>query len=1115
MIREEQINRNKITEFFRNCCVSAGAGAGKTTCLVRAYLNLLKNGFNPAQIVVITFTEKAANELRMRIISEMESSRFDGKQLHSLEWAPISTIHSFCARLLREHASFCSLDPDFAILDAPQFETFCNQTLKTLLRKLIKERHASMAALLAEYKLPVILELLTELLKASYVNALTPEGIYQATRRAHEEDSAYLAELKHNMDALIEELASQLPAKSAYLPNMQSLIMAWRASASYFSLIKFIGGNWGKNLTPLRHQLIKSISQLAESGLMKRSWEISQHVLWLFGLACQAIEDDLKASSALSFDHLLIEADKLLANEAAASRLREKYPVIMVDEYQDVNPLQARLIAGLAGHDNNGSANKLMVVGDRKQSIYGFRGADVGVFNLIKSRFEASDEGDAIAICNNYRSSPELIAFFNDFFEQQVFAGHNGQLFEVAYDKELDAQLVGREQPATNDQAIEIWDCRDDENKLLDIALSREALVIAEQIEQMLEQGRQPGDIVLLFRRFSKISIYEEALLARNIPFYVEKGRNFYQRAEVVDLALGLASLERPLNPAALLGALLSSIFGLSLDGVLVGLGEKDCNLMDLLQNPGKLPTWLDSRQMHAWQEASNFYSNIAPHAHRMQPSELIKALLESTGWQYYLAASVNGAQKLANLRKLLEASRQPPFIQNPPGALLAQLEQADQEAQAPLLGGQANVVRLMSIHQAKGLEFPVVILPELEGARARKSLRALFLLDRQGVMALRLGIPWLENRQLYSSLFSTLWQEHQARDAAETSRIFYVACTRAQERLVFCQSSLKPESDWAKWVEQLGADGEQVARHNIAVRIMHEPRPPASILKKEEQDEDPGQYYALATQIVANCTEEPVKPSRIITSVSNLEEWLQCPRRGWLRQQWGIDWAQMPYGKGHKRGDDTLQPQKYGFAAGWQLGNIVHKILELTDFAKGSGQLASILSQLNLPPDYQERIIFLLTPLWQTPLPGRIAGHSQVKKEEPFVLYLHHNEFVMEISGEVDLLASSPASAPLIVDYKAGHYAPEKYEPQMACYAYAAHMAANDAPLPQTILCFFNESGCQLYEKQFTRDELLTWQNIFLEAGFSMLHADSMAKLAKAPVCDTSCHLNNWCKGE
>ncbi len=1100
---KEQHSRASIARFARSCCVSAGAGAGKTASMVRAYLTLLQEGLSPEQVVVITFTEKAALELRSRIMEEAGREAWDNPgwraKLQRLEWAPISTIHSFCARLLREYASRLGLDPGFAIMDASQFKRFSQRVLGRFLRQALKQRLSCLEAVLPTYKLPELGDMLLELLQASYVNALTPRQMLLATKRAHETAASEAAAWPARLQTAVLQLAGQLPAKGKYLPNMLALIELYHNSPTppLEQLAALAGGNWGK-LNPLRQQLLACLSAGAQSELLASSWRLSRNLLELFALAWQAIEDELKSASALSFDHLIINANRLLDQEKGIS---EKYPVVMVDEYQDVNPLQAALINNLAGR--RAGRARLLVVGDRKQSIYGFRGADVSVFSQIKDEFSATDSGDNITICSNFRSNPRLVDFYNNFFARKVFAQNSGQDFEVAFDWESDQQVPGRVSDERTEPVVEIWDCRREDHKLLHQALQSEAQAVAGQIAQWLAAGRQPRDIVILLRRLTNVALFEQALLAQGVPFHVEKGGNFYEQAEVVALALGLASLEKPLNLPALLGSLLSPVFGLNLEALLPGLNPKDsgAGILALLADTSALPAWLSAEQRQAWQRASMFYRQIAPQAHRMQPAELIKAFLENTGWNRLLASSFNGAQQLANLRKLLEVSRQPPLVHSPPDTLLKEIDKPEQETQAPLLGANANVVRLMSVHQAKGLEFPIVILPELEAAKPLGGGRLKFLLSRQGVLALKLGLAWKSGRNLYTTPYQSQWNSHLAKEEAESARIFYVACTRAREKLVFCHSSHKPVSKWAIWVDELLQEG---CNYRTLEQMLARPAAhgaPAAAAPKDMEAE--------AIRIISNCRPIQLQPTWLGTSASNLEEWLACPRRGWLRQQWGIDWANLPLA--HAAGLGPAESLAADFSA-LELGNIVHGILELVDFTKAEDEIYGAMDKLRLPEDKRKYFFELLSPLWQTPWPALIASHSHNQREAAFAMRLQKEQFTMEINGGLDLLAFSSNKAPLIVDYKAGRFAPEKYMAQMACYALACHLTDPSVALPQIALCFFNQHGCQVAEKTFTKAELLNWQDIFLSAGQLMATTKNFSELAVRSPCLDRCPLRACC---
>ena len=1096
---------------MESCCINAGAGAGKTSYMVQAYMKLLANQRPPEQIVVITFTEKAAAELKQRLGRALLN---DKALLAKLQWAPISTIHSFCVRLLREFGPHIGLDPAFTVLDAIQFQQLISESLGNLLKKGLQQGWTNLAPLLQKYKLDALRDILRSLLYASYINGLTPEEIAAQSMLSLDYERE-IREIRQRQSRRMRFIGDELQTLCAgaktpqYVKSMAQLPGAWleyeNSGLIPPTMMRLLQGSWGK-YNDLKNEIRADIKALLQIAVIPQANALSDSLLELFQSAYLEVEEELAARSALSFDHLLLRAASLFKPELGLQKqLRQKYPIIMVDEFQDVNPLQAALIADLAGLAAGSLQNRLLVVGDRKQSIYGFRGADVEVFSRINKSFELL--GNNMTIDNNYRSSSELISFFNAFFANQVFAQQVEHDFQVQF-SEADKQRPGHERLLC-DSNVEIWDCRLPGHNIAE-RRQAEARTMAARIQHMLEPGRAAaGDIVILLRSLTNVDIYAKALQEAAIPYYVEQGRNFYQQREVLDLAMGLAALSDASDRQAWTGLLLGPVFAISPEGVWA-IGQqagKNAGIHDLIDKIEEIPQWLSPADQNAWRIFYDFFKRIKDIAFRMQPAELIGALLQDSGWLQRLAMDAHGAQKLANLRKLLEISREAPQVIN--GGLLGNLEEMGQEPLAPLLGAEAGVVRLMTIHQAKGLEFPIVIIPDLESARPR-AVNVDFFLNSQGQLALKLNELWA-GEKLNTPLFEKEKQNFYLKEEAESRRIFYVACTRAIRKLVFCLSAdEKSPSLWSQWVGRLvqdnaidGATDETIDGTIKVLPPLNEANPHRRAVELKEEGN-----MELARRIIQNC--QPITIDNNLyaqVSVSLLEEWMECPRKGWFRLKWGIDWARMPQPAPPSpgRGNNLALPA-------WQLGDFVHKTMELVDFSKAMDEmdeLQAALQRAAIPAQYRQSVFLLAASFWQTKWPAELKSYATLMREQTFSLLLEDGPFTMELKGEMDLLGFSPDKPPLIIDYKAAPPDQEKYAAQMACYALAC---AKAGALPLTLLCFLGEE-CRVLEKRFTSQELANWEKDVIFYGKMIAQApDSFEKLPPGAKCDPQCQLHYLC---
>ncbi|MCA1990007.1 MAG: UvrD-helicase domain-containing protein, partial [Desulfarculus sp.] len=748
-------NRPEMQALVGNLCLTAGAGAGKTYHLVGTYLGLLAGEggaepLPPEAIVAITFTEKAALEMRQRVAQAVGSLAREGAPgpdwgalLARVEWAPISTIHSFCAQLLREHGAILGLDPEFAVLDQDAYAELVAEVIADHLRPLLREARPGLLRLLRDWSLGALSERLAGLLGQLATQGLGIDQARAASLAAHDAALATGPDLARQVESAVAEMARELAAgnlnRSAQFADkilqLNDIITTnpgglWGGEgpdpAIMSRVLALLGGNWGKAKT-LKDAALTAAQGLAELAAVPEARQRVEDLLDLAQGVAADLERELQRRAALSFDHLLLRALELLESQALVREaLRARFRAVLVDEYQDVNPVQGRLVQRLTGLEQPGDGRvRCLLVGDRKQSIYAFRGADLTEFGRVMQSF-ASGVGRLEALPHNYRSRPELVEFFNRLFPA-VFSGddledeapgafvhwadHDQQTAKASYDPTSQPVL----------EVLEISSLAPEKDKLPLATWRRlEARNLAAHLEKLLASGARPGDIALLFRKLSQVDIYEQALREAGLDFYTVRGRGFYACQEIGDLLLGLRTALDPADDLALAGWLRSPGVGLS-DEALIWLAQPApgpaLGLNRALAQGLELPDWLGPEQAEAWRAARRSLGRLRPLARRLTPAELVEELLTAGDLVPLLAGGAGGEQKIANLRKLMESARAAGqggvegFVRD----LQALVDSPPDDAQAPLLGEGADVIRLMTIHQAKGLEFPIVVLPDLD----------------------------------------------------------------------------------------------------------------------------------------------------------------------------------------------------------------------------------------------------------------------------------------------------------------------------------------------------------------------------------------------------------------
>ncbi len=1128
--------REQIVRLAANYCVTAGAGAGKTTCLVDTYVNLLAGGqgreaLKPEQVVAITFTEKAVGEMRERIqakVAGLARGHASGPDWDSLlaavEWAPITTIHSFCASLLREFAPVMGLDPDFAVLDEQEFNDLLNESLAELWREGLKQRDPVLARVLAHHGLAELSGLMAGLHHGLATQGVTPEQARAATAQKHEQAMANGDGLVDELDGIVQSLVQALnqgviKTSSKFHAKVMQIIQEWPNISKLLinnddglrviqGLAGLFSGHWGK-VNELRQGARVILERLAGLQSLPAAAALADDLLVLAQRLGEAVERETIRRAALSFDHLLLLALRLVSGHPQVSgELRTRYRALLVDEFQDVNPVQGRLVRLLAGletdteEDNVPASDTpaLLLVGDRKQSIYAFRGADVGVFSDAQQRFTAG-AGLLASLPENYRSSGVLVEFFNNIFEHIFAAKEDGQ-GQALHFGPSDRQTPARIEPGALPEPIQVFDCRrlGTEDNPLAAWREIEAQALAEHLAGVIAGGVAPGDIAILFRRLTQVGVYEQALIRAGVDYYTVRGRGFYACREVADLDLALRAVLDPSDGLALAGFLRSPLAGLSDEALLALCFSQDGRFTPLIRALAEgraLPAWLGPEQQARLERARWLLGRLRPLARRLSPAELLACLVESTDLLPLWQATPSGEQRAANLRKLIEGARQagPGATAEAFAAALADLVASPPEdPQAPLLGEQAPVVRLMSVHQAKGLQFPVVVLPDLAWTLRGNSGLAL---GPAGVLG---ACPWSpeQGKRLDSPVRKGIRERESALEREESARLFYVACTRAQERLVFCLNGAQEryQGPWAKWVRELVLEHPQTRVIEAAGPLGGRTAgigtgPPPAEAWPELLPPEPGPQAELGAQLVARALRPTTPaPARVGESVSGLEAWLECPRLWFFTRRLGLDTASLnPPGAG-TAGDGPVRAV--------ELGSLVHRVLELADPGLGQAGLEPAIAQaageLGADGDLARTALFRARGVWQTELPAWVAQAraqgGEILREQPFHLYLGDEEgFELEILGEFDLLARLPQNGWLLADYKVGAEPhPEQYRAQMALYSLALWQGqAGAGPLPRAVLCHLGPAGGALYELRFNAAELDQWRTRALEAGRGM----------------------------
>ena len=758
--------------------LDAGAGSGKTSVLVERYVRVvIDDGVEVGRILAITFTDKAAAELRDRIRARLRELG-DHDSALATEGAWISTIHAFCARVLRAHALAAGLDPAFTVLEEHRAAELSGAAFEEALAEfagtpegaeLIATHGAGalrQGVLAVHDQLRAIGQRCPALPALPAASAQTPPGgpTLAATWPPKSPQGGSAIDRVRQLRELAREAAGELGSID---DPPQRIVQALDALARADELLAR-GVPWPGDLEPikLRDGFGDDACNAYRAGLEElraaAADELAVPARDALDRLLQGYADRYRArkqaESALDFDDLELLARDLLAREEIGARYRERFAHVMVDELQDTNRVQLDLVDLVAG------GGALFMVGDALQSIYGFRNADVELFE--ERGLELERVGARASLTVNFRSGPEILSVVNAGFAEAIGDGFR--------------PLVPAREPAAADEPlVELlvidkgadWE----EDGLAAPWRLAEARVLAHRVAGLIEAGgHSAGEIVLLTRATTDLRAYERALEDAGVPTYVIGGRGYWSHPQVVQLVGYLRALANPRDQEALYGTLLSPLCGLSLDGLVLYAAEAvdEMSVADGVAL-GDFQRWFDGERAAAA---------------RVGAEELIDRALAATGYDMTLLRYPDGRRRLANVRKLMRFAREweaeaGSDLQGFVDLLGRRGGGAERESEAPVESEGLDAVRLMTIHRAKGLEFPVVCVADL--GRGPRFRHRLIRVSRDGTrLGLRIGRPGSEPKipaLAYQELADQEWEAEQA----EERRLFYVAMTRARERLV------------------------------------------------------------------------------------------------------------------------------------------------------------------------------------------------------------------------------------------------------------------------------------------------------------------------------------------
>lgn len=1040
---DETARQQAATDLDTTFIVEAAAGTGKTTLLISRILSIVRTGrARLSEVVAITFTEKAAGELKVRLRERIEEElgkltapkervereRFR-EALRDLERAHISTIHSFCAWLLRERPVEAVVDPQFAVADEVQRTLLLDQAWQQWLAAELTQNPAALRrALMLDVGVEKLQELANLLIdQRTRVEAAhwpAPQSLSLKTIVATIAAAAprLASGLKHftardeNAFKSAQTFLDVLPQLARASEDRQLALLAALELTNPRAIAHFDSPGAFREMKDVVTGLKKVLDEVQAAADHNLLLELGQ---WLQGFV-NYFETIKREQALLDFDDLLGKTRDLLRdNRAVRAQLQQRIQFLLVDEFQDTDPLQMQIVFYLAAGKAGAGAwdsvklapGKLFIVGDPKQSIYSFRRADIEMYSAAKKA--VAKQGQVLAIRQNFRSRSTLLEWVNAVFTPLVQKPGDGD-YQPDYVSLEPCDKFRTKTPAVVVLRPETWPDGDAE-----AIRTAEATVLAKYLRAQQTAGVcQWSDVVFLFRSFTSVGIYTETLLRYGIPARVIGGKDYYTRQEIQTLASLLFCLDNPADKLHLIATLRSALFGWPDELIFL---VSETNRLDYLRDPGPLDEVAAGEREQA-RRSFELLRELHARRHEFSVAGFLEHVFARTKICEAFFVTPDGAQCVANLLKALEMARQfeaaglrslTGFVRRLRETVMGGFD----EEPSPATEETDNVVRLMSVHKSKGLEFPTVVLPDLTG-RSQDSGAKLEIYRASGKLELRFA-----SRK--TADFDAACALQKPRETAEEIRLMYVATTRARERLIIPWFRERGER-LDLLVPALGAEaGKLVERPDLKelARIKEvEDRPVTVALEGEGNDRD-------AAGLVN-------------------------ARRAWQSQRAELlERAAQPRprvtpSKLAKEPEPQEQPEPVGAARGraMELGIVVHGALEMVDYrnsdAEQRRQAREFVASAGLSDTETARAGEMVENALRSELWGRVRRAEQVWRELPFALVLPgRNDALLE--GKLDLLFCENG-AWVLVDFKTdSRVDAERYREQMSAYAQAlAHVA-------------------------------------------------------------------------
>lgn len=876
----------------QNILVAAAAGSGKTAVLVTRIIEKLKNeaaNFKVNELLVVTFTNASAAEMKQRVEASLEralqedpDSSYLKKQIALLNYASISTLHSFCLDVIKKFYYVADIDPNFRLIEPIESAMIQDEVMENLLEKYYGEEENTqffhfVDSFTNDRSDNALVDILLQLYDFSRANPdptnwLKHITTYYDTNHLKEiNDLPFYQYIEEAIDVHIKQALEEIHAAKNYAQEpggpepylslleqetdqLEQLIREcpedWEGKKSAITAVKFGRLPTLKNKESYDEQLV-TLTKQARDGAKKQLKKITDE--WYKRDADHYLQDLEKMKPDIE---MLIELVEMFAKDFLAEKQRRgvldfndlehfalqilgekeadgtyhpseialeyqgKFKEVLIDEYQDTNMVQETILSLLAAPSE--TEGNLFMVGDVKQSIYRFRLAEPALFLDKYKRYHTDgvDSGIRIDLSKNFRSRQDIVETTNFIFRQLM----DEQIAEINYDEAAEL-VLGANFPEGNENyhtEINLVDMKQAEQETEAADSSQEiqknqaeAMLIAGKIKEMvqnkfsvydkeLQQYRpiQYRDIVILSRAMTSATDMEEAMKMQDIPFYANSNTGYFEATEIATMLAVLKIIDNPYQDIPLAAVLRSPILGISEEilGQIRSAKPKgyfyDALLAYQQTTISEAADRVDSflKKLEAWRDIAN----------RESLPNLIAKIYEETYYYDFVGGLPGGKQRQANLRALYDRSNQ--YEKTAYRGLFRFIRfiermrvRGDDMGTAKTLGEKEDVVRMMTIHASKGLEFPVVILAGTSRKFNMRDVYGKYLLDKDFGFSARYND--IEKRIVYPTIMQQAIKQKKYRETiAEEMRVLYVALTRAEQKLIITGTVPEWEKTKLKW---------------------------------------------------------------------------------------------------------------------------------------------------------------------------------------------------------------------------------------------------------------------------------------------------------------------------